>query len=767
MQNLVGRWCTGVSGIARHITITGKVQGVGFRPFIYRLAHQLDLHGSVRNCTGQVEVHIEGLESSIEQFCNEIVPAAPAISEPHIQSITNVQSESYSDFKILASELSDTPKIHIPSDFFTCPDCLTECRTPNERRYRYPFINCTQCGPRYTIINKLPYDRPSTSMSTFPLCDDCRKEYEDPLDRRFHAQPLACPVCGPSLHFIDEDNDIEDTQQALAASIKALRDGKVIAVKGIGGYHLLCNAENDLAIKHLRQHKPRPDKPLALMFPEQGNDGLAKVRLYVDLTTDEAELLRSPARPIVLARKNKSPQTSLSGLIAPGLNEIGIMLPYSPLHYLLLDELDKPVIASSANVSGEPVLTDRAGVENRLSHVAQAFLHHNREIVRPADDPVYRTIAGKPRPLRMGRGNAPVEIKLPFTLTKPVIATGSHMKNTVALAWDNRMVISPHIGDLDSLHSQQVFAQVINDLQQLYQVNAKAVICDAHPMYASSRWAEKCGLPLTKIFHHRAHASALVLDHWNNDVIENEHWLVFTWDGVGYGEDGTLWGGEGLYGRPGHWQHATSMKPFYLPGGEKAGREPWRSAAALCWQSNIEWPGLPDAADILQQAWSKRINSPQTTSVGRLFDAAPALTGVLQTSSFEGQGPMLLEQVSNELTPQDPLPIKIDDAGVLRADWSELLPGLLEESRSPADRSAVFHSRLAHTLIAQAQSVREANGIKNIGLCGGVFQNRKLTEYVTELLQRDGFNACLPERVPPNDAGICVGQIVEYGILRV
>jgi hydrogenase maturation protein HypF len=357
----------------------------------------------------------------------------------------------------------------------------------------------------------------------------------------------------------------------------------------------------------------------------------------------------------------------------------------------------------------------------------------------------------------MGRGNAPIEIDLPFTLSEPVLATGSHMKNTIALAWDNRLVISPHIGDLDSPRSQQVFKQVINDLQALYQVKARAVICDAHPMYASSRWAEKCGLPVTRVFHHRAHASALVLDHWND-----EDWLVFTWDGVGYGEDGSLWGGEGFYGRPGHWQHVASMKPFYLPGSEKAGREPWRSAAALCWQSDINWSGLPDTADMLHQAWHKRINSPQTTSVGRLFDAAAALTDTLQTSSFEGQGPMLLEQISDELTPQDSLPIKRDKDGVVRADWSDLLPDLLDKHSTPANRSAVFHSRLAHTLLEQAQNVRNEFGMKNIGLCGGVFQNRKLADYVISLLEKNDFIAYIPERLPANDAAICTGQIIEY-----
>ena len=744
---------------AQHLVITGKVQGVGFRPFIYRLAHEQNLAGWVRNCTGQVEVHIEGNGKAVEHFCNGISDSAPAISDPHIVSQKHSNVEGYTDFRILSSDTSDKPQIHIPTDFFTCPDCLAELRETNERRYHYPFINCTQCGPRYTIINELPYDRPSTSMSGFPLCDACRKEYENPLDRRFHAQPLACPQCGPALNYRDNKQRIDDSKEALAAAIEALRDGKIIAVKGIGGYHLLCDAKNDQAIRQLRDQKPRPDKPLAVMFPERGNDGLASVRKYVDLTIAESELLRSPARPIVLSRKKAA---ELSALIAPGLHEIGIMLPYSPLHYLLLDTLDTPVVASSANISGEPVLTDSTEVESRLSHVAQAFLHHNREIVRPADDPVYRTIAGKPRPLRMGRGNAPVEIDLPFTLPEPLLATGSHMKNTIALAWDNRLVVSPHIGDLDSPRSQHVFMQVIEDLQQLYQVKARAVICDAHAGYASSRWAKDCGLPCSTAYHHYAHASALVLDHWNN-----EDWLVFTWDGVGAGADSTLWGGEALYGQPGNWQRVASMLPFHLPGGEKAGREPWRSAAALCWQAGIAWEDLPGGAHILQQAWEKRLNTPQSTAVGRLFDAASALTGILQQSSFEGQGPMLLEQASDELEATAPLPQFEDETGLLQADWSGLLPVLMDKKRSVAERASYFHASLAHTLLQQAMTMRERHDVNNIGLCGGVFQNRKLSDYAVQLLLENGFNACLPLRLPANDAAICAGQVVESATTQI
>jgi hydrogenase maturation protein HypF len=740
--------------IACRLLVTGKVQGVGFRPFVYRLACRHGLTGWVQNRTGNVEIHLEGPRDAIDKFCTQLAEKAPPIAEPSVQSITEVTTENTGDFVILKSETDNEADIHIPNDFYTCSDCLAEMRDPGERRYRYPFINCTQCGPRYTIIKALPYDRQATSMANFPLCADCSKEFEDPSDRRFHAQPLACPACGPSLAFSENGKSLTGNAKALAAAVEAIKNGKVVAIKGIGGYHLVCSALDSRAIAHLRKHKPRPDKPLALMCPERGENGLAMVGRYVELSAEETELLRSPGRPIVIARRKAD---GLAASIAPGLKQLGIMLPYSPLHYLLLDALEFPIVATSANISGEPVLTDNHEVETRLSHVAQGFLHHNRDIVRPADDPVYRTIGGQPRPLRLGRGNAPLEISLPFRVPEPVIAAGSHMKNTVALAWEDRLVVSPHIGDLDSPRSREVFEQVIADLQDLYQAVAKTVICDAHPGYASTRWAENSGLPVHKVFHHEAHASALVLEHWADD-----EWLIFTWDGVGYGRDGSLWGGEGLHGTPGNWKRVTSLVPFHLPGGEKAGREPWRSAAALCWQAGIDCPVIPDNSEILKTAWERRMNAPRSTAAGRLFDAAAALTGLLQTASYEGQGPILLEHASAQLSAADPLPLIADEDGILRADWSGLLAGLLDTHTPIAERAAEFHARLAHTLLAKVLRINETLPVRRIGLCGGVFQNRKLVDYTVDLLAENGFAVYLPQRLPANDAAISSGQLVDY-----
>jgi len=430
------------------------------------------------------------------------------------------------------------------------------------------------------------------------------------------------------------------------------------------------------------------------------------------------------------------------------------MLPYSPLHHLLLNGFDGPLIATSANISGEPVLTENEEVEARLGHVAEAYLHHDRPIARPADDPVYRELQGRPRPLRPGRGVAPLEQELPFRLAQPVLATGGHMKNTIALAWDDRIVVSPHIGDMGNARSLAVFEQTVADLQALYGVTATLLLCDAHPGYASSRWAARSGLPLQRIFHHHAHAAAACAG-----AAGSGDWLVFTWDGVGYGEDGTLWGGEALAGRPGAWRRFAALRPFHLPGGERAGREPWRSAAAMCWETGRTWPGLPQDAALARHAWERRLNTPQTTAAGRLFDAAAALTGLCTAASFEGQGPMLLEAVCGR-EEVDPVRLSLlpDASGLWVCDWEPLLPVLLDEDRPLALRSACFHATLAHALLAQARQARQSHGIERIGL-----SNRVLTETACRLLAAAGFDVTLPEHIPVNDAGISYGQVVEFG----
>ena len=747
---------------ARKIILSGQVQGVGFRPFIYRLANDLNLYGWVKNCMGTVNIHIQGSAENLQQFTDDIFKKNPPLSKPHLETNQLIDIEAINDFCILESQQDGHSFISVPTDLFLCDDCLKELNDPNDRRFQYPFINCTQCGPRYTLIRQLPYDRINTTMAEFKLCPACSAEYYDPANRRFHAEPVACAECGPSLSFKDNELEfINNNVKSLEQAVSALHQQKVIAVKGIGGYHLMCDATNTDAILKLRNKKPRPDKPLALMFPSPVNKPFEIADKYVTLSEQDKEFLLQASRPILLVEKKSS--SKLSSQISPSLNEIGVMLPYSPLHHLLLNKFNRPLIATSANISGEPVLTDNTDIETKLSHLADGFLHHDRKIERPADDPVYRTIANKPRPMRIGRGMAPLEIKLPFELKHPVLAVGAQMKNVIALAWNNRAVISPHIGKMESPRSLQVFEKSIHDLQKLYDVSAEHIICDAHSGYTTSRWAKKQNRPVHAIYHHHAHASAAYYECKTSDNI-----MVFTWDGTGYGEDETLWSGEALHGKPGKWIRAASIRPFYLPGGDKAGKQSWRSAAALCWEIGIEFnhAALTDSSldlPLLKQAWKKRINTPKTTSIGRLFDAAAALCGVCSVASYEGQGPMEFEAMANKLSSHIELPLnKINNCYV--ADWEPLIRALYKTETGIRERSSLFHNSLAITLLQQARAIRKDHGTNIVSFSGGVFQNRVLTEAAIALLEANGFNVYLPQKIPLNDAGISFGQIIEYGL---
>ncbi len=746
---------SGAGGPGREETlllqVSGKVQGVGFRPFVYRLAVREGIRGWVCNTNGRVEILARGSTGALQRFRKALVEEAPDIARPRLEPVEPVDADIPPGFRIRRSRSAGKADIHLPVDYHLCDDCLGELLDPGDRRYRYPFINCTQCGPRYTIIRELPYDRLATSMAGFTLCRQCEAEYRDPLSRRFHAEPIACPRCGPQLAFDDFRGD-----PALEAAVEALCRGRILAVKGIGGYHLLCDAADEKAVERLRRNKPRPHKPLAVLFPAPADDPLFFVRRAAVPTAGEKRLLLSPARPIVLCRK--AGNSGLAEQIAPGLHEIGVMLPYSPLHYLLLEAFGGALVATSGNISGEPVITEGEMAENRLAGVADAFLHHDRPIVRPADDSLYRTIGGRPRLLRHGRGVAPLELALPFELPHPVMALGGQMKNTVALGWGRRMVISPHIGDMGTLRSETVFAQLVGDLQQLYKVKVKAFLCDAHPGYFTHRWAAARGLTVTQVLHHYAHASSLFLE-----GASDEAQLVFTWDGVGYGKKGVLWGGEAFVGAPGRWRHYASFRPFRLPGGEKAGREPWRSAAALCWELGL--PFERNGSGLLHHAWQRGLNSPATTAVGRLFDAAASLLGVCDSASFEGQGPMWLEALAEGGDARGVvLPMARDAEGILRLDWSPLLELLLDEEPDRRERAAAFHATLARAIAQVATQARDELGIGKAGLSGGVFQNRLLTEQATRELEALGLeHLSPPEGITVNDGSLSAGQILEYG----
>jgi hydrogenase maturation protein HypF len=741
---------------ARRWVVEGRVQGVGFRPFVYRLAHELGLAGWVRNDSGTVSIHGEGPPQALDAFEESLLDRAPPLARPRILAVGAVPPEPARGFAIRDSGGQERPRIHVPPDQFACDDCLAEMRDPRARRHRYPFTNCTQCGPRYTIIRALPYDRPNTTLAGFTLCADCEREYRDPLDRRFHAQPLACPACGPRLAWRRGYTRIAGNEAALRACIESLRQGAIVAVRGVGGYHLMCSASDEGAVATLRARKRRPGKPLALMLPWRGADGLDLARRLAELAPEQAEALRDPQRPIVLAARR--PGAPVSPSVAPGLRELGLMLPYSPLHHLLLDGYGAALVATSGNISGEPVLTEPADAETRLAEVAEAFLHHDRPIQRPADDPVLQLNTGRLRPLRIGRGNGPLELELPRPLKRPTLALGAFLKNTVALAWDERVVVSPHIGELESPRSRAVFEQVASDLQRLYGVKAAQVACDAHPDFPNSRWARRSGLPVVEVLHHHAHASALAAEFPGDDPI-----LCFTWDGVGAGEGGELWGGEAFLGAPGHWRRVASFRPFALPGGDAAAREPWRSAAALCWELGRVYPGAePEDLPLVLLLLEGRRAVPRTSAAGRLFDAASALAGVCAEASFEGEAPMRLEALCPpQPLPGPELPLAPDPAGVLRSDWAPLVE-LMADARLPVpERAGRFHAAMAQALVAQARAVQARHAVRRVGLTGGVFQNRTLGALAHAGLEAAGFEVLLPERVPVNDAGISFGQAVE------
>ncbi len=747
--------------VTRRLLLSGRVQGVGFRPFVYRLAHELGLDGFVRNLRGDVEVVLHGPSATIERFARDVIDRAPPLARPSLAGQTAVDAPAEPGFHIASSSAALQPQISVPPDFFCCPDCLAELARPGDRRHRYAFINCTQCGPRYTLIEALPYDRPNTTMRAFPLCDACRREYQDPLDRRFHAEPVACPVCGPHLEFVGPEagHPGEGDDSALAAAVAVLCDGRVLAVKGIGGYHLLCDARSEAAVARLRVRKHRPDKPLAVMYPWRGLDGLGAVRDEFDLEPAVRDALLDPARSIVLLPV-RSP-VRLAPNVAPGLAEIGVFLPYSPLHQLLLEDFGGPLVATSGNVSGEPVLTSATEAQERLADVADAFLHHDRLIARPADDSVVRVIAGRARPIRLGRGIAPLELELPRPVPRPVLAVGGHLKTTVALAWGRRVVVSPHVGDMGTLRSEQVFAQVAADLQRLYDVRAEIVLSDAHPDYATTRWARASGLAHELVQHHRAHASALVTEHGRTEAPA----IVFAWDGVGLGDDGTLWGGETFLGTPGHWQRAAHLRPFHLPGGDRAGRAPWRSAAAVCWELGRACPvGVPDP--IVRTAWERRVNSPHTSAAGRLFDAASAIVLGLGETSFEGQGPMWLEAVARDPVAFPGLELRSTAEGRLELDWAPLVDWLLQAppttAADRADRAGAVHASLADGIVQVSEWLRDQSGSSIVGLTGGVFQNRRLTEAALAGLSSRGFEVVLPALLPCNDGGLSYGQVADF-----
>lgn len=738
----------------RQFRIAGRVQGVGFRPFVKRLADAHQLGGWVKNEASHVSVLATGRPDELDRFEAGLITKAPPLARPNIQSVTAQAPGGHSGFSILESKSGSSCDAELPPDCFLCADCLAEINDPLERRYRYPFTNCTQCGPRYTIIAALPYDRASTSMAAFDLCQSCRHEFENQLDRRFHAQPLACPDCGPQLLFKKPNGEeISGNAPALAACVDVLRDGLTVAVRGVGGYHLMCDAASEKAVLGLRDQKRRPDKPFAVMVPAGGNDPLVFAGQIAHLDAIERAALCDPVRPIVLVRRRSD--APIADAVAPGLGEVGLMLPYSPLHHLILGDFGGALVATSGNISGEPVIIDPHEAEVRLGQCCDAFLHHDRPIQRPADDPVWRVMAGRARSIRLGRGSAPITLPNLNPSPDTVLACGGQLKATVALGIAGRVVVSPHLGDMGTLRSLTTFEQVAEDLQKLYGTRAATILHDAHPDFTTTRWALRQETLAVGIEHHTAHASALAGEHGCTEGI-----LVFTWDGLGLGPDGSLWGGETFYGSPGSWRRVGSLRPFRLIGGDRVPLEPWRSGCSLSLEANHPWQALHTDTTVYRRAWAGGAGI-LSSSVGRLFDAAAAFVGLVERCTYDGQAPAMIESASGEINKEIALPIR--PAGeTRRIDWAPLVPMLLDTSLPVAQRLGKFHGALSATLVAEALYHGPANRTNIVGLTGGVFQNRLLTEHVTASLKENGFEVLLHERIPMNDGGLSFGQVIEF-----
>jgi hydrogenase maturation protein HypF len=740
------------------IVVHGAVQGVGFRPFIHRLATDMGLTGWVANSSQGVSIEAEGAEKTLGHFLSRVREEAP----PHasIQGIDAALLDPvfYGDFTIRSSVESGGKRVRILPDLGTCPDCLREIFDPANRRYRYPFTNCTRCGPRFSIIESLPYDRSRTTMKDFALCPRCREEYESPADRRFHAQPTACPDCGPQLELWDSEGRILfKRDRALLAAAEGVREGKILAAKGLGGFHLIADARSDQPVERLRERKERPEKPFALMVPS-----IREIEEECALSELEVSLLSSQEAPIVLLARARS-GSRLSGRIAPGNPLLGVMLPYTPLHHLLMRELRFPVVATSGNRTNEPICIDEQEAMDRLRGIADLFLVHNRPIRRPIDDSIVREMAGREMILRRARGYAPLPIRVKSEIP-PILAVGGQLKNTVAIAVGGDPMIGQHVGDLGSEEALIAFQRSATDLPGLYGVSPLAVACDLHPEYLSTKQAEALNLSLVSVQHHHAHIVSCMAENGIDGPV-----LGVAWDGSGYGPDGTLWGGEFLLATERGFRRVGHLRPFPLPGGEKAIKEPRRAAIGLLYglfgENAMAREDLAPIRSfskteraILIRMLDRNLNTPSTSSIGRLFDAVASLLDLRQTTSFEGQAAMGLEYALDGVHDEAAYPFGLEGFPFV-IDWAPMIGNLLndlKDGRSPGEISAKFHNTLAETVVLAARRV--GNG--RVVLSGGCFQNRYLTERVVRRLRSEGFFPYWHREVPPNDGGLSLGQLV-------
>lgn len=740
------------------VRIVGTVQGVGFRPFVYKLATELALRGYVLNNEEGVLILVQGEEAILRAFMVRLESEKPPLARFNSLEVEwSEGEETYDSFTIRASETGGKKRAILPADSSLCPDCLKELHDPKNRRYLYPFINCTNCGPRYTLIRALPYDRPNTSMDSFPLCPTCQKEYEDPLNRRFHAEPIACPECGPKLTLYRANGTILATEQkALETVGKLIKKGHIIAIKGIGGFHLVCDATKGRVVMELRQRKNRPTKPLAVMFRT-----IFDIAKCTELSHEEERLILSPERPIVLISKRRPHRLEKFAIscdsVAPNVGTMGVFLPYSPLHVLLMEQVKIPLVFTSANISGEPLVTSREELSEKLAGVFDYCLDHDRAILNPCDDSVVAFSQDRAQMIRRARGFAPSNVPLPFELESSVLALGAQQKSTLAIAFEKSAILSPHIGDLDNPSSVGYFHRTRALLEGLYHFKPEVIVADKHPEYESTRYAlAQKGVKVLQVQHHYAHLLSLLSEKGITEEI-----LGVIWDGTGYGDDGTIWGGEFLKGSFEGYQRVGHLKPFRLLGGESAIKEPRKLALSLLFDlygaeaMRLAHPVVeafsPEELEVLYKMHQKGLNAPWCSSIGRLFDAVAALSGMVERVSFEGECGMVMEGLYQSEAEIPNYPYRIE-AGVVD------VRAMIEAIVSRREEKAVVATRFINTLAQIALEVAQAQGL-GVGFSGGVFQNRELSARITKLFQEAEIPCYMHESIPCNDGGIALGQV--------
>ena len=748
------------------ISVRGIVQGVGFRPFVYSLARELGLSGWVLNQSSGVEIEIEGPARDLELFLNDLAAKRPPLAVIDSIEATPVSPLDSHGFLILASTAMPATSTPVSPDISLCADCLRELLDPADRRFGYPFINCTNCGPRFTIVRDLPYDRAATTMAVFPMCPLCAAEYEDPANRRFHAQPNACPVCGPHVEWITgtetgfDPEPFASRTEAIRLAQAQLDAGEIIGVKGIGGFHLACEALSDSAVQLLRDRKGRIEQPFALMVRD-----VAAIKEFAEVSAEEARLLESRVRPIVLLQRREN--EAISSRVAPGNNYLGVMLPYAPLHHLLLR--DRPLVMTSANASGQPIVRENDEAMERLAGIARGLLWHNREIEVVCDDSVVRSFGGRETPIRRSRGYAPMPVNLPAN-SPSVLAVGGELKATFCLTRDHFAYLSQHIGDMATLETQAAFERAYRHMVRLFRIEPSLVICDRHPGYFSTRWAGKLakniGVPLLQVQHHHAHIAALSLE---AGLPEERRVIGISFDGTGYGDDHAIWGGEFLIADRLTFERFAHLRYIPLPGGDSSIKHPARTALAHLWSAGLPWSAnlspvrdfTPIELGVVKRQFERNLNCVRSSSMGRLFDAVASLTGVRQRVNYEGQAAIELEALAERSTDAGAYQFSLMNVKPMRVDPTPVLAEIVSDLAhdvAAGDIGRRFHRAVAEVIAKVSLAARTQTGLNTVCLSGGVFQNVLLLRLAVDVLREHDFEVHWHRVVPANDGGLALGQ---------